>query len=105
MATGMETDALTIPNALWSEDLRHRLETRMSGAADRVEQWLFRQVVADLYAYGNHPELRLCTAIALWRRLYDAGLWDAALEATYRGRLFDVDFSPEHLCSQDEDRE
>jgi hypothetical protein len=64
-----------------------------------VEQWLKREVIEDLYSYGNHPELRLCTAIALWQRLSDSGLWGEAVEVAYRGRLFEVDFSSQRVCS------
>jgi hypothetical protein len=68
-----------------------------------VENWLWREVIEDLYAYGNHPELRLCTAIALWRRLFDGGLWLTAVEAAYRGNLFDVSMAAERVCGTDSD--
>ncbi len=99
MAPGTAADALTIPKVLWTQDLRERLEAAMPGAAGRVQRWLKQEVVEDLYSYGNHPELRLCTAIALWQRLSDSGLWGEAVEAAYRERLFGVVFSPERLCS------
>ena len=103
MAPGPEADALTIPKVLWTADLRGRLEAVVPGAATWVEQWLKREVIEDLYSYGNHPELRLCTAIALWQRLSDSGLWGEAVEAAYRGRLFEVDCLPERVCSQSHD--
>ena len=99
-----ESDALTIPKVLWSDDLRGRLESKQPGAARFLEKWLQRQVVEDLYAYGNHPEVRLCAAMALWARLSGSGLWGTAVEATYRSRLFEVRFSPEQLRRDPGDR-
>ncbi|MGD9713917.1 MAG: hypothetical protein AB7V46_17945 [Thermomicrobiales bacterium] len=99
VAPGPVAEELTIPNVLWTENLRERLEAALPGAAARVEQWLKREVVEDLYSYGNHPKLRLCTAIALWQRLWDSGLWSQAVEATYRARLFEISCSSERLCS------
>jgi hypothetical protein len=91
---GAVEDELTVPRVLWSDDLRARLEGAVPGSVEKVEKWLQREVVADLYAYGNHPELRLCTAIALWRRLSDSGLWDTLLEVTYREELYGQTLSP-----------
>ncbi len=99
ITAGPEADALTIPNVLWTGDLRSRLEASLTGAAAWLEQWLKREVAEDMYSFGNHPELRLCTAIALWQRMCDSGLWAEAVEAAYRDRLFEVHFSAENLCS------
>lgn len=99
MALGPEADLLTIPHVLWTTDLRRRLETAQPGAVARVEKWLNREVVEDMYSYGNHAEIRLCTAIALWQRLSDNGLWNKAVEAAYKGRLYEMNFSSESLCS------
>jgi hypothetical protein len=59
------------------------------GAVARLERRLQQQVMRDLYAYGNHPELRFCTAIAPWHRLAASGHWGAAVESAYRNRLFE----------------
>jgi hypothetical protein len=99
VAPGPEADSLTIPKVLWTQDLRDRLGAAMPQAVAWIARWLQREVVEDLYSYGNHPELRLCTAIALWRRLWDSGLWGEAVEAAYRSRLFEISYSPERLCS------
>jgi hypothetical protein len=90
---------LTVPFVLRSDDLRHRLEAVKPKARAGVGRWLREGLVRDLYAYGSHPELRLCTGIALWLRISATGTWDAAVEAVYRGRLFDVDFSARRVCA------
>jgi len=90
---------MTIPRVLWSEDLRPKLEKAVPGAVEKLEKWLWQEAIKDLYAVGNHPELRLCTAIALWRRLSDSGQWDAMLKATYNEELYGVTFSPETMIS------
>jgi hypothetical protein len=82
---------LTVPRVLRSQDLRGQLEAAKPGAVARLDRRLQQQVMRDLYAYGNHPELRLCTAIALWHRLAATGQWDAAVDSAYRNRLFEVD--------------
>jgi hypothetical protein len=92
-------DALTVPHVLRSPDLRDQLERSRPGAVAWLERWLRPGVVKDLYAYGSHPELRLCTAIALWKRLAATGLWDAAVAAAYRATLYDVDFGAERVCA------
>ena len=94
-----EGAGLTVPRVLRSEELHRRLESGKPEAAARVKRWLREGVVKDLYAYGSHPELRLYTAIALWQRLSASGVWDAAVEAVYRGRLFDLDFGVERVCA------
>jgi len=58
-----------------------RLESGKPEAAARVKRWLREGVAKDLCDYGSHPELRLCTAIALWQRLSTSEVWDAAVEA------------------------
>ena len=86
---------LTIPSVLRSQELRQRLEARRPGAVAWLGRWLQDELVRDLYAYGSHPELRLCTAIALWYRLAQSGLWSAAVEAAYRNRLFEIEVEAE----------
>ena len=68
-----------------SDRITHRIDIGSPADVDAfVEKWLRQQVVEDLYAYGNHTEVRLCAAMALRARLSECGLWDAAVEATYR---------------------
>jgi hypothetical protein len=88
-----EVANLTIPQLLRSDDLRARLMASRPGAVEELDSWLQREVVEDMYAYGNHPELRLCTAIALLRRLSDSGLWVSSVEAAYRSQLYTIDMS------------
>ncbi|MFO0954182.1 MAG: hypothetical protein U0835_24105 [Isosphaeraceae bacterium] len=90
--------ALTVPRILRSPDLRRQLEAARPGAVARLDRWLQQQVMRDLYAYGNHPEFRLCTAIALWHRLAATGQWDAAVELAYRNRLFEVELGFNCMC-------
>jgi hypothetical protein len=90
---------LTIPAVLRSEELREQLERSRPGAVAALDRWFQREVERDLYAYGGHPELRLCTAIALWFRLSRTGVWDASVEAAYRGRLFEVDLSAQRVST------
>lgn len=90
---------LTVPRVLRSPELRRQLEAAKPGAVSRLDRWLQQQVNRDLYAYGNHPELRLCTAIALWHRLAATGQWDAAVELAYRNRLFEMDLGAERVCA------
>ncbi len=71
----------------------------MPGAVAWLGRWLQDEVVRDLYAYGSHPELRLCTAIALWYRLAQSGLWSAAVEAAYRNQLFEIDVNADRVCA------
>lgn len=89
----------TIPRVLRSPELRRQLEASNPGAVVWLDQWMQQEVIRDLYAYGNHPELRLCTAIALWRRLAACGQWDAAVESAYRNRLFQMNLSEESVCA------
>lgn len=81
---------LSIPGVLRNERLRGQLDRRHAGVADRLLTWLKGQVTRDLYDFGNHPEVRLCTAVALWLRLTATGAWDAALQAAYRERLHEL---------------
>ncbi len=92
-------DTFTIPQVLWSENLRADLEKTVPGAAQRLEKWIWQEAIEDLYAYGNHPELRLCLAISLWRRLFDSGLWEGMLKATYHKELHSFSISPEAMVS------
>jgi hypothetical protein len=91
--------SLTIPAVLRSQELRTKLEASRPGTVAELEEWFHRAVERDLYAYGGHPELRLCTAIALWFRLSRSGVWDAAVQAAFRGRLFGVDLGAERVCA------
>ncbi len=92
-------EELTVPQVLRSEQLCARLEQSRPGVLAELQRWLQQGLVKDLYAYGSHPELRLCTAIVLWKRLAATGLWDSAVEAAYRGRLYEVDLSAERVRS------
>src|SRR5690606_30084822 len=82
----------TIPDALRSKELIQQLEKNAPGAKERLLSWLKKEVVADLYAFGNHPELRLYTAIALWFRLQESGFLDDGVEKSYQGRVFELTF-------------
>jgi hypothetical protein len=97
MSRGEQGHTLTIPRVLWSKDLRAELEKAAPAAVEKLEKWLWQEAIKDLYAYGNHPELRLCTAIALWRRLSDSAQWSAMLKATFHEELYGVTFSPESM--------
>jgi hypothetical protein len=90
---------LTVPSVLRSPELRRQLESSKPGAVAWLDQRLKQEVMRDLYAYGNHPELRLCTAIALWRKLAESGQWDAAVESVYRSQLFQIELSAERVCA------
>jgi hypothetical protein len=90
---------LTVPRVLRSAELRRQLQAKKAGVVDQLDQWLQDKVVRDLYAYGNHPELRLCTAIAFWKRLSSSGLWSATVESAYRKRLFEIELSTERICA------
>ncbi len=80
-------DDLSIPDVLADEELRAALERKSPGARDYFIGWLLQQVSQDLYSFGNHPELRLCTAITLWCRFAETGTWDDAVRAAYDERL------------------
>jgi len=92
-------EELTIPNVLWNPERRRRLEEDHPAALRQIEAWARRQIILDLYHYGNHAEVRLRTAIALWERLKRGGAWDELLRATYRGRLFEVTLSRDRVCA------
>jgi hypothetical protein len=96
-------DDLTVPRVLRTEHLRGQLQPTRPDVLKRLERWLREGVSKDLYAYGSHPELRLCSAIALWTRLEASGLWDRSIEAAYGCTLYAVDFSTEKVCSGPED--
>ena len=95
-------EPLTIPRVVTDPDLRRELEEHVPGAVERLEAWLRDRIVEDLYDFGGHPELRLCIAIALWNRLADSGIWDRAVEAAYREKLYDIDFGIDVLCGESE---
>ena len=80
-------------------DLRCRLEQRVPGAVKKLEEWLCEELVKDLYHFGNHPELRLRSAIALWKRLADTGLWDRMVEATYLNKLYKISLGADAICA------
>jgi hypothetical protein len=80
---------VSIPGVLQNASLRASLQNQYPTVVPRLEQWLGGIVVRDLYDFGSHPELRLCTAIALRKRLGASGAWDALLETAYRERLFE----------------
>jgi hypothetical protein len=89
---------LSIPDVLGDEELRAALEQNLPGARDYFISWLLQQVSQDLYHFGNHPELRLCTAIALWFRLHATGTWDDAVRAAYEERLFEFNRFSNSSC-------
>ncbi len=88
---------LTVPHVLGTPELRARLASRSPGGLKKLERWLRNGVSRDLYSFGNHPELRLCTAMALWRLLDNSGAWSAAVESSYRHRVFELDLSFDRL--------
>jgi hypothetical protein len=98
---GPSEEPLTIARIVTDPDLRSRLDLELNvpGAVERLEEWLRAHLVKDLYDFGNHPELRLCSAIALWKRLADAGLWDRMLEATYREKLYEISLGIDAICA------
>ena len=84
----------SIPEVLTNPTLRDRLSAPIRRC---LERWFRRQLVGDLYAYGNHPELRLCLGLILCRLLFRSGIWPEAVRAAYDGKLYSVDFSLDRL--------
>lgn len=93
-------EPLTIAAILASQDLRGRLEKNAPNAVQKLEEWIRNQLVKDLYHFGNHPELRLCNAIALWHRLADTGHWDQLVKATYQERLYEMQLDTNTLVTK-----
>jgi len=93
---GQSGNGPSLPEVISDADLRRRFPPPV---LERVEQWLRTGLIDDLYAYGNHPELRLCMALLLCRLLFRSGIWRDAVRCAYYGRLFSVDFSLDRLLA------
>ena len=85
-----------IPEVIFNGELRAAFNLAQP-ASERFENWLGQEVVKDFYAYGNRPELRLCSALVFLRLMMNNGLCDEAIRATYDRRLSYLDFSINRL--------
>ncbi len=90
---GAQSDGVSIPTALFSPSHRAAIQAAAPDAMRQLEDWFNRQVVRDLYSFGNHPELRLCSALVLARLLISSGFWAKSIKATFNRRLHHVDHS------------
>ena len=93
----VDEGAVTIPGVLTDPALKRRVTPETVAS---LERWWRPQIVKDLYAYGNHPELRLCIGLLACRLLTRSGIWMEAIHAAFRRRLFDLDGSVERLIKQ-----
>jgi hypothetical protein len=91
------SDGLAIPEVLFDDGRRAVVDRLAPGSVQKFDAWLKSQLVLDLYHYGNHPELRLCSALVFMRLLRSKGLWAEAIRATYDRRLNYLDLSVERL--------
>lgn len=82
-----DVDRLTIQRVLVEPSLRARWAELTPEMVGNTAQTMRDNIVADLYHYGNHPELRLCSGLLLTRLLVRSSKWDQAVEAAYQRSL------------------
>ena len=87
---GALPERLTIPAVMADLALTAWLMKHCKEQFEHCAKWLTNGVVADLYAFGHHPEHRLVPSILLWKKLDEIGWWRTAIETAYAGHLFDL---------------
>lgn len=100
LGPGAPDDGLPIPDVLFNKE-QYATLCREAGtdAVKRLEAWLLRGVIKDLYAFGNHPELRLFSILLMMRIWLRSGAWFEAVERTFEKTLGSLDASLERLIA------